>query len=98
MLNIYKLTRNSDADYNTYESAIVCAESEYYAVRIHPDDTVLISAKQYYDPFYDIDSKLDPEWDVSTWAYPDDVNVELIGYTDREDLRNKVILCEYISD
>lgn len=36
-MNLYLIYRNDIADYDTYDSAIVCAESEEEAVKIHPN-------------------------------------------------------------
>ena len=38
-MNIYLLTQDVNVDWDTYDSAIVCAESEAEAVKFHPDGT-----------------------------------------------------------
>ena len=37
MLNLYLISQNIRCDYDTYDSAVVCAESEDDARRMHPD-------------------------------------------------------------
>ena len=39
-MNIYLLTQDVNVDYDTYDAAIVCAESEEEAVKIHPDGEI----------------------------------------------------------
>ena len=41
-MNLYLLTQDVNVGWDTYDSAIVCAESEAEAVKIHPDGTFLI--------------------------------------------------------
>lgn len=36
-MNLYLLTQDVNMDWDTYDSVIVCAESEEEAVKIHPD-------------------------------------------------------------
>ena len=38
-MNLYLLTQDVNVGWNTYDSAIVCAESEAEAVKFHPDGT-----------------------------------------------------------
>ena len=36
-MNLYKISQTDNDDYNTFDSAIVCAVSEYDAKTINPD-------------------------------------------------------------
>ena len=68
-LNLYLISQDVNADYDTYDSAVVCAESEDAARRIHPatiPGAVGYSAWWKRPPFV-------------SWAHPNDVRVELIG-------------------
>lgn len=55
-MNLYLLTRpeNDDTyDYDTYKSAVVCAESEQDALTIHPAEEHLVDYDQeYIDDLY----------------------------------------------
>ena len=41
-MNLYLLTQDVNMDWDTYDSVIVCAESEEEAVKIHPNGDFLI--------------------------------------------------------
>lgn len=41
-MNLYLIERDDNASYNEYISAIVCADSEEEAVKIHPGGDFLI--------------------------------------------------------
>ena len=41
-MNLYLIERDDNASYDEYVSAIVCAESEEEAVKIHPNGDILI--------------------------------------------------------
>jgi len=66
---LYRISQDVNNDYNTYDSAVVCAESEEDAQMIHPD-------KDYSD----WDGKCEPFFD---WCAAKDVKVEIIGIASR---------------
>ena len=39
-MNLYLLKQDANMDWDTYDSAIVCAESEEEAIKIHPNGDV----------------------------------------------------------
>ena len=39
-MNLYLLTQDVNVDWDTYDSVIVCAESEEEAVKIHPNGDI----------------------------------------------------------
>jgi len=67
-MNLYLLTRTDHGGYDTYDSAVVCAESEEHARDTHPDGRGRISEREEPNPNY------------GTWVAPETVNVELIGH------------------
>jgi len=66
-MNLYLITRTDCVDYDEYDSAVVCAESEAHARDIHPDGGCRISERMEPAPKY------------GTWIAPELVKVELIG-------------------
>lgn len=62
-MNIYLISQTVNDDYDTYDSAVVCAESSDAARLIHPHPTGC-SVENY---------------DSGDWAYPADVSVKCIG-------------------
>ncbi|KKL07295.1 hypothetical protein LCGC14_2587470 [marine sediment metagenome] len=62
-MNLYKISQDQNNSYNTYDSAVVAAETVRDASMIHPSQE-------------DWDGK-DPDW--SDWVAVEDVKVELIG-------------------
>ncbi len=83
-MNIYKIWQNENNDYETFDSAIVYAETEEEARNIHPD----VDGYQYYDN----------PWTkpiLNHWASsPDKVMVEKIGETTL-DVKSGVILASF---
>ena len=69
-MNLYLLRRTDPVDYDTYDSAVVCAESEAHARDIHPDGRGQISEREGPRPM------------CGTWVSPEKVNVELIGHAE----------------
>ena len=67
-MNIYRISQEENSGYDTFDSAIVCAESEKEAKRIIPSDKYADEAK-----FED--------WDkYSSWcSSPEQVKVEYLG-------------------
>jgi len=68
-MNLYLLVQDQNEGYDTYDSAVVCAEDEDKARIIHPYTNVDAD----FDPWKD-------RWCSDTWASsPDRVTVKLIG-------------------
>lgn len=72
-MNLYKISQDINNDYDTFDSAVVVAESEYAASRIHP---------RYFGMWKEIKT-LDEIWaDESNTSWvrtPQEVHVELLG-------------------
>lgn len=79
-LNIYKVSRVTDIDYDEYSAFICAAESEDDARRLHPRDwksSVLATDGFWYDEHSTAE---DEPWRDSSW--PDNIStlkVELLG-------------------
>ena len=78
-MNLYKISQTKNKGLDTYDSAVVTAESEEAARFLHP----LYKDNNWYESSYAEDD----------WAMPKDVKVELIGTTDKE--ANKVICASF---
>lgn len=63
-MNLYRISQTTNNDYDTYDSAIVCAKDETAAKAIHPG----------------ADERWPIEWKCGDWCdTPDQVAAELIG-------------------
>ena len=78
-MNLYRITQIVNNDYDTYDSAIVAAESEDDARNMHPNFD--FSCPDYI-----------PE--ATYWAEPKDVHAEFIGVA-AEGIERSVILASF---
>ena len=62
-MKLYLITQTTNEDYDTYDSAVVCANSEREARMMQPNGHL------YYSPGDD----------VETWSPPEDVKVSYLG-------------------
>ena len=85
-MNIYKISQTVCRGYDTYDSAIVVAETAQSATLIHPDGYIEDGWYTNYMPSM-----------LSTWSHPKDVQVELIGIASREFTKECVILSSFHS-
>jgi hypothetical protein len=65
-MKLFLISQDKNNDYDTYDSAVVAAETEDAARMTHPDG--------YGDPDWP-----KGEWKVRYWAPPDDVAVKYLG-------------------
>lgn len=86
-MNIYRISLNENTGYNTYDSAIVVANSEDEARKIHP------RSFNRFEPDKEIEFILSKDGFLISndiwWGYdgdwcgaPKEVNVQLVGTTD----------------
>ena len=68
-MNLYLIRQNMNRDYDTYDSAVVIANSEEEAKTIHPEGYRWKDNKWRGGMFYS----------QRTWCHPEHVTVELIG-------------------
>ena len=64
-MNLYLISQEKNTDYDTFDSAVVCASSEYEARNIHPE----------HDP----SRPKWPFRPLVSWVPPEDVSVRYIG-------------------
>ena len=83
-MKLYKIYQNVNNDYDTYDSAVVCAENELEAVKIHPNGDYNYEEKE--------DGMIDKEF--GTWAKKEYVEAELIGEAD-ENIGKGVIVSSF---
>lgn len=69
-MNLYLLTQTIHQDYDTFDSAVVCANSEEEARYIHPQSNV---SEEWYKDW----------WLIDSWCDPKDVKITLIGIANR---------------
>ena len=83
-LKLYNISQTVNTGYDTYDSAVVVAESEDAAREIHPDG---IGAK--WDGKKWKSERTTGMW---TWCAPEDVKVEFVGIPD-ERFKSGDIVC-----
>ena len=77
MRGLYLISQSANNDYDVFDSAVVCADSEEMARCIHPDG-------QTYP---------DGNWDEhGDWTKPENVTVELIGFAN-EKVKSGDVIC-----
>jgi len=62
-MKLYLISQSKNDDYDTYDSAVVCAESEEEAKKINPDGGITTDKEERY----------------SSWTTLEHVDVEYIG-------------------
>jgi hypothetical protein len=89
-MNLYLISQDVNEDYDTYDSAVVVAESEDAAQHIHPQSSN-ITWRARPDFLGQSSHAPDPGWyndngysDSRSWAPPDKVKVKLIGVSPLE--------------
>jgi len=86
-MNLYLISQNVNVNYDTYDSAVVCADNEDEARMIHP-----ASGYQYAsDDCIKWDGE-DVKW--STWCAAKDVGVKIIGIASCN-MSNGVVCASY---
>lgn len=85
-MKLYKISQSKNNDYDTYDSAIVCAESEEEAKTICPDEYAKIKDGMFMCIFNDFSRPCD-----SWCTYPEDVEAEYLGDA-REGMEKGVVL------
>lgn len=101
---LYKISQTKNDDYDTYDSAVVVAESKGAARLIHPSNR---SGKHRYEWRYHMDeyrgvSKMgwfneagNEDSIPSTWADPKHVTVEYIGTASAKLKANSVLVASF---
>ena len=79
-MNLYLISQSVNNDYDTYDSAVVCAETAEDARLIRPD--------------YDLEPRSEHEIDTC-WASPGNVDVKLIGTADSSIPKNYIVCASF---
>lgn len=92
-MKIYKISqKTNNSDYDTYDSAIVCAESEEEAKIINPGGYHIWHDNDWYFQF--ADGKETREDKDDTWARPEHIKIEYLGEA-KDGLKKGVILASF---
>lgn len=89
-MNIYKIWRDEKIEYDTYDSAIVIADNEEYARKIHPNGYAVLKFGEWYNNVDNIRSAGE-----RTWCDVDNVKVELVGSADKTQTEPCVVLSSF---
>jgi len=79
-MKIYKISQDENNDYDTYDSAIVVAENEEEARKIHPNGDYDYKEHESPNPYLENKNEYEKaDEDYGTWARKKFVKVEYIG-------------------
>lgn len=87
MKYLYFIWQDSTGEMYTYDSAVVVAESEDEAKRIHPNYMINDDTK--------VSILADNDKEDLTWTYFENVKVKKIGIADESQYNEKVICASY---
>lgn len=73
-MNLYHVTQYVNRGFDTYDAAVVAAESEEEARKIHPSGYTWDDVQEAW-----VDRQMDRMEISGSWAHPDRVYVELLG-------------------
>lgn len=93
-MNLYKISQDTNNGYDTYDSAIVAAESEQAARFTSPDGYYNLANAAEQAAKLIVNLYECPEWPYHTWAPPDKVKVELLG-TANPEIKAGVIVASF---
>ena len=88
-MNIYLLEQNRRTGYDTYDSAVVVAESPELAVRLHPNGMLIWDIDDERAGWRWDDNRM--AWPRSDWPDPSEVTVQLLGRATLESTKRRVI-------
>lgn len=85
---LYKISQTKNMDYDTFDSAVVIARTADAAKLIHPKD---LKDAEWWKP--------DPEgfknWNVESWAFPEDVEAEYLGANSSKHKEGSVVCASF---
>ena len=87
-MKLYKISQKVNNDYDTYNEAVVCAENEHEARKIHPNGELNYAEEETNGS----NEKADRNY--GTWAKKRYVVVEYIGEADN-DIKKGVIVASF---
>ena len=86
-LKLYRISQTVNTGYDTFDSAVVVAESEEDARLVHPDG---IGAKWDGETW-----KSKRTMGMQTWCAPEDVQVEFVGIADERFKAGDVVCASF---
>jgi len=89
-MKIYRIWRENDIGWDTYDSAIVIADNEEYARKIHPNGNAVFKFGEWVGNDDNIKRNYEMEW--CDYA---DVEVELLGVADKTYTEPCVVLSSF---
>lgn len=93
MSKLYLLTQDKNNSYDTYDSAVVCANSEEEAKQVHPSEYYSFhDGKLWFQVADGTERAEDPDCRSGGWASPQHVRVTLIG-TATDDVEVGKVVC-----
>ena len=92
-MRLWLISQTKNNDYDTYDSAVVAAETVRDARMVHPWGYFWDVPKG--DPAETYEGLTPKNWSIADWTFPKYVNVEYIGETDRDLPNGTVILASF---
>jgi hypothetical protein len=94
MSKLWLISQAVNSGYDTYDSAVVCADTAKEAKRISPSEFDDWHDNAWYFTYAD-GHKNDYPDGGDTWAHPDKVKAELIGKADKSILRGELVCASF---
>lgn len=91
-MNIYRIYQTVNVTYDVYVSAVVIAEDEGQAKRMHPSDG------RFYYPANENALEYEFQKFHCYWAYPDDVIVEYLGTASPKFIEPTVVCSDHTGE
>lgn len=88
-MKIYKIWREDEIEYETYDSAIVIADNEEYARKIHPNGNAVFKFGEWLD-----NDNIKRHYE-DKWCDPVNVKVELLGIAGKTYTEPCVVLSSF---
>ena len=92
-MKLYLISQDINNRYDTYDSAVVVAESEYEAKRTHPDGFATYTKNGKWIGTYKQGGEY--EYRSNNWVEPDDVEKVSVKYLGETDLEKGVVLASF---
>lgn len=91
MSKLYLLTQNKNTGYDTYDSAVVCADSLKKAKEIDPSGFRIFHDNQWY--FQTVNGEHEDYY--NSWALPKDITAVCIGEANRNVKKGEVVCASF---
>ena len=93
-MKLYKIYQNVNNDYDTYDSAVVCADSEEDAKKICPDSFFEIGENNKWFFVYHDGTKKEQDTRLFSWCKYEDVQITYLGESS-EDVEEGVVVSSF---